>query len=83
MNRCVSFFSLPPKVLRRVEALKNIQRETIQLEANFYSEVQRLEAKYHKLYQPYYDKRQLICSGAYEPTDEECQKDTESGILLE
>ena len=44
---------------------------TTQIEADFYKEVQRLEAKYHQLYQPYYDQRKTVVSGTYEPTDSE------------
>lgn len=58
--------------MRRVKALKNVQKSTTQIEANFYKEVQQLEAKYHKLYQPFYDQRKSILTGRYEPTDAEC-----------
>lgn len=68
-----SAVDLPPGVLKRVKAMKNLQKATTQIEARFYKEVQCLEAKYHKLYQPYYDKRQAIMSGTYEPTDDECK----------
>lgn len=64
--------NLPPAIQRRVKALKNLQKSTTQIEAEFYKEVQRLEAKYHKLYQPFYDQRQTIVTGTYEPTDSEC-----------
>ena len=63
--------SLPLPVRRRIKALKRIQLETTQLEAQFYAEVQQLEAKYQKLYQPFYDKRHDIITGSHEPTDEE------------
>ena len=70
---CIYFsVNLPPAVQRRVKALKNLQKSTTQIEAEFYKEVQRLEAKYHKLYQPFYDQRQTIVTGTYEPTDSEC-----------
>lgn len=59
-------------MLQRVKALKKVQKSTTQLEADFYKEVQQLEAKYHKLYQPFYDQRKLIITGEHEPTDEEC-----------
>ncbi len=63
----------PPRHLRRIKALKNIQKSITHVEAEFYKEVQALEAKYIKLYQPYYDRRESIVSGKYEPTDDECQ----------
>ena len=64
-----------------MKALKNIQKSTTQIEANFYEEVQQLEAKYLKLYQPFYDKRKDIVLGLHEPTDEEAHwSDDDAGI---
>lgn len=80
-----SYPNLPPYLLRKIKALKNIQKSTTLIEANFYKEVQRLEAKYHKLYQPYYDRRKLIVEGTYEPTDSECHwsdDDIETGSTI-
>ena len=56
---------------RRIKALKRLQLQTQELEAQFYLEVQQLEAKYQKLYQPLYDRRHNIITGSHEPTDEE------------
>lgn len=56
---------------RRVKALKRLQFQTQELEAQFYLDVQQLEAKYQKLYQPLYDLRRDIVSGSHDPTDEE------------
>ena len=39
-----------------MRALKNLQVEQTALEAQFYEEVQKLEAKYQLLYQPLLDK---------------------------
>lgn len=64
---------LPPEVLRRVNALKNIQMDFLKLESEFYREVQVLEAKYMTQYQPLLDKRKDIVTGSYEPTEEESQ----------
>ena len=33
-------------------------------------QIHALECKYHELYTPLYDKRTLIASGEYEPTEE-------------
>ena len=49
---------LPPAIQRKVKALKNVQLDVTKLEADFYKEVQRLEAKYQALYQPLFDKVQ-------------------------
>lgn len=57
--------------MRRIRALKNVQLQSTELEARFYIEVQKLEAKYLTLNQPLFEKRRDIISGTYEPTDEE------------
>uniref|UniRef100_A0A3B4DX53 Nucleosome assembly protein 1-like 4a n=1 Tax=Pygocentrus nattereri TaxID=42514 RepID=A0A3B4DX53_PYGNA len=65
--------SLPTSVKRRVNALKNLQVKSAHIEAKFYEEVHELERKYAALYQPLFDKRKEIVTGAVEPTDEECE----------
>uniref|UniRef100_A0A2K5KAD7 Nucleosome assembly protein 1 like 1 n=1 Tax=Colobus angolensis palliatus TaxID=336983 RepID=A0A2K5KAD7_COLAP len=60
--------SLPRVVKRRVNTLKNLQRET-----KFYEEVHNLERKYAVLYQPLLDKRFEIINAIDEPTEEECE----------
>ncbi|XP_026793393.2 nucleosome assembly protein 1-like 4b isoform X1 [Pangasianodon hypophthalmus] len=65
--------SLPLSVRRRVNALKNLQVKSAHIEAKFYEEVHELERKYAALYQPLFDKRKSIVTGAVEPTDEECE----------
>ncbi|XP_030025312.1 nucleosome assembly protein 1-like 1 isoform X3 [Manduca sexta] len=64
--------ALPPNVRRRIRALRLLQREFVDIESKFYSEVHALECKYEKLYKPLFDKRAQIVNGIYEPTDEEC-----------
>jgi len=63
--------SLPKVVKRRIKALKKLQLEFTNMEANFYKEVHALEVRYDQMHQPLYEKRQLILNGEYEPTDEE------------
>lgn len=63
--------SLPVNVQKRANALRNIELERLHLEAKFYEEVYELERKYQDLYQPLYDKRKDIVSGAFEPTGKE------------
>lgn len=70
-NLKAPYESLPLPIKHRVRALKNIQVEQTALEAQFYEEVQKLEAKYQLLYQPLLDKRQQIVTGLYQPTPEE------------
>jgi hypothetical protein len=65
--------SLPKEVKRRIKALKKLQNEVINTEAQFYKEVNALELKYIPLYTQLFDKRKDILLGKKEPTDEECQ----------
>ncbi|VVD00339.1 unnamed protein product [Leptidea sinapis] len=64
--------ALPPKVRRRLKALRFLQKDFVDIEAKFYSEVHELECKYAKLYKPIFEKRAEIVNGHYEPTDAEC-----------
>jgi len=63
--------TLPAVVQRRIKALKNIQLETTNVEAEFFKEVHALECKYQARYEPLFEKRALITKGEYEPTEEE------------
>ncbi|KAJ8442925.1 hypothetical protein Cgig2_022291 [Carnegiea gigantea] len=58
--------SLSPNVRKRVEALRNLQSQHDELEANFFEERAALEAKYQKLYEPLYSKRYEIVNGVIE-----------------
>ncbi|XP_072292085.1 nucleosome assembly protein 1-like 4a isoform X2 [Eucyclogobius newberryi] len=64
---------LPKAVKRRVHALKRLQVQCANIEAKFYEEVHELERKYSTLYQPLFDKRRDIVTGTVEPTDAECE----------
>lgn len=64
---------LPAKLKRRLNALKNLQMDYLNVETKFFQEVYELEKKYQKLYDPLLDKRAQIVSGAYEPTDAEAE----------
>ena len=70
--------SLPAPVKKRLKALKKIQFESTKIEAQFYQEVHLLECKYHKTFEPLYNKRSTIIKGEYEPKDEECEWPSES-----
>ncbi|TRY93249.1 hypothetical protein DNTS_000090 [Danionella cerebrum] len=76
--------SLPKPVRRRVNALRNLQVNSTHIEARFYKEVHELERMYSALYQPLFDKRRKVVSGEVEPTDEECewQSDPEDEAAL-
>jgi len=69
--------SLPKCVKRRIKALKNLQVEFFKLESAFYSEVHELECKYAKLYGPLYKKRENIINAVLEPTDSDCDWDSD------
>jgi len=64
---------LPPEVLKRVNALKNLQLANVKHEVEYYNEVHKLDLKYKKLYDENNVKRKQICVGEYEPTELECE----------
>jgi nucleosome assembly protein 1-like 1 len=66
-------YTLPPPVRRRVNALKKLQLDAVNIEAEFYRKVHDLECDYAERFLPLTEKRKVIVSGAYEPTDEECK----------
>jgi nucleosome assembly protein 1-like 1 len=53
-------FSLPTEVVRRVNALRNLQVEHHKIEASFFEEVHALECRYLSKYQPLYEKVSTI-----------------------
>jgi len=64
--------SLPKEVKRRIKALKKLQNEIINVEAEFYKEVNTIELKYASKYTALFEKRKEVVSATREPTDEEC-----------
>ncbi|THG13456.1 hypothetical protein TEA_016740 [Camellia sinensis var. sinensis] len=58
--------TLPPKIRKRVDVLRELQSQHDELEAKFFEERAALEAKYQKLYGPLYDKRFEIVNGVVE-----------------
>lgn len=64
--------SLPLAVKRRIKALKKLQLQYTDLEAEFYKEVHALEVKYDAMHQALYEKRKLVVNSEYEPNDDEC-----------
>lgn len=54
--------SLPPNVRRRIRGLRSLQKEFVDIEAKFYSEVHALECKYEKLYKPLFEKVFVVFS---------------------
>jgi hypothetical protein len=65
--------SLPPPVKRRLKALKKLQYEHVKLESKFYEEVHDLECRFSAKYAALYDRRNNVLTGEVEPTDSECE----------
>lgn len=65
--------SVPVVIKRRINALRNIQTQMVDVEAKLFEELHQLECKYASLYEPFYDRREKIVSGAHEPTDDEAK----------
>lgn len=64
---------LNPVVRKRVYALKNLQKGTIELDAQFHRDVYELERKFQGKHDEIFKKRSDIVNGLYEPTDDECK----------
>ncbi|KAL0588796.1 Nucleosome assembly protein 1-like 3 [Plecturocebus cupreus] len=68
---------LPPAVRNRVQALRNIQDECDKVDTMFLKAIHDLERKYAELNKPLYDRRFQIINAEYEPTEEECEWNSE------
>ncbi|MEJ1272613.1 nucleosome assembly protein 1-like 3 [Cricetulus griseus] len=68
---------LPQAVRNRVQALRNIQDECDKVDTLFLRAIHDLERKYAELNKPLYDKRFQIINAEYEPTEEECEWNSE------
>lgn len=64
---------LPAPMKKRLNGLKNLQMDYLNIETKFFHEVYELEKKYQKLYEPLLEKRAKIISGEVEPTAEEAE----------
>jgi nucleosome assembly protein 1-like 1 len=74
-NPLVQLLQLPKPILRRVNALKNLQLKMVDIESGFYDELHALECKYALKYETIFEKRKEIVSGSYEPNDDEAKWD--------
>ena len=63
--------ALPIVVKNRVKALKKLQFDTINAEAEYYQEVHALDVKYQKLYDAINVKRTGVIKGEHEPAGDE------------
>ncbi|KAK3220244.1 hypothetical protein Dsin_014214 [Dipteronia sinensis] len=66
---------LSPNARKKVDVLKQIQSERDELEKKYYEEISALEAKYEKLYEPYYSKRCEIVNGIVKVDDGDVTKE--------
>ncbi|VDN05880.1 unnamed protein product [Thelazia callipaeda] len=62
---------LPRSIKRRIQALKKLQIDGINIEAQFYERVHQLEAEFAPMFNALHEKRRAIVMGTHEPTDEE------------
>lgn len=69
--RSTFYDALPKNIKNRVNACRNIQKEFVEMEAEFYRDINQLERKYHEKFSQLYDKRNSIVAGTYEPNAEE------------
>lgn len=60
-------------LLKRINALKNVQLQMVEIESKFYEELHQLECKYAHMYEPLFEKRRQIVVGEHEPTEEEAK----------
>ncbi|GFU09519.1 nucleosome assembly protein 1-like 1-A [Nephila pilipes] len=65
-------YSLPKSIRRNIRALKKLQLQHVNTEVEFFKELHDLEIKYEQKFNPLYEKRAAIISGAHEPTEDEC-----------
>lgn len=72
---------LPRAVRNRVQALRNIQDECDKVDALFLKAVHDLERKYAELSRPLYNRRFEIINAEYEPTEEECEWNSEDEVF--
>jgi nucleosome assembly protein 1-like 1 len=66
-----SVANVPVAIMKRVNALKNVQLKMLDVESKFYEDLHLLECKYAGLFEPLYEKRKQVITGEYEPTEEE------------
>lgn len=66
--------SLPEAVRDRIRGLKAIQAQHAVLESQLEEEILALEKKWHKKYEPLYEKRAKIIAGELEPTKDEIEE---------
>ncbi|KFD71161.1 hypothetical protein M514_04994 [Trichuris suis] len=61
----------PKSVHKRLNALKRVQLEQLQYEAEFWRTLQRLEKQFNEMQAGLLEKRRALIEGKYEPSEEE------------
>jgi len=67
---------LPAEVKGRINALKNLQLNTIKAEAEYYREVQQLDIKFQAKFDEIHQKQAKVINGSHEPSGPEVQWDS-------
>lgn len=65
------YLAVEKSLSSKINALKNNHLKIVNVEERFYEELQQLEIKYAKLYEPIFEQRGKILIGEHEPTGEE------------
>jgi len=72
-NMDLQLLKLPPVMLGRVNALKNLQLFAMKDETEYYREVHQLDAKYQAQFEEIYQQRAKVISGDHEPSGKELE----------
>lgn len=72
-------------IQRRISALKKLQVDTFQIDAEFHRDVLKLESEFQLKHNQIFNKRVDIIIGDHEPSDEECKlpENAEDGAKTE
>jgi len=74
------FSTLPQNIKNRVYAVRNLQKEHMHVEADFFAKMNELEREFQDKYNELYKKRSAILSGEHEPSGAEIEhSDDEEG----
>jgi hypothetical protein len=71
----------PIEIIKRVNALKNIQLEILNTESKLNEELHLIECKYSTIFAPLFEKRKKVVAGEYEPSEEETKWKYEEDLL--
>jgi len=69
---------LPVEVKGRINALKNLQLNTIKAEAEYHKEVKQLDIKFQAKFDEIHQKQAMVINGSHEPSGPEVEWDSQS-----